>query len=387
MAEYGITDDGFVRKRLDLLLQEINDAVRGVFGENINLTPQSPDGQINGIVAGSNADLWEIAEDAYNAFNPSAATGDTLSSLVQLNGITRLPATFSRATLTITGANGTNIPGGSLVTTSDTGETFATDVAVVIAGGTAEVTATCLVTGPVQAVAGTLTKIDNPITGWQTVTNAADATVGTDEETDAALRARRELSVQASAQAILDSIYAGIAEVPNVTQLTVLENDTDVVDVNGLPPHSFRAIVVGGDDDDIAAAIWSKKPAGIKSDGTTVVVVPDIQGFPHDIGFSRPTLVPIEVVVDISIYDPNEFPGTGEQQIKDAIVSYANANFLLGEDVIYSRLFTPINSVPGQQVNSLEIAAIPGPLGTANIPIAVGEISQFLDANITVSIT
>ena len=124
MSEFGISEQGFKRKRLDQLLQEINDEMKIVFGDNFNVSPESPDGQVNGVISESNANLWEIAEEAYDAFNPSAATGVSLSNLVQLNGITRSPATSSRANLDITGTSGVLIPAGSLISTSDTGDQF-----------------------------------------------------------------------------------------------------------------------------------------------------------------------------------------------------------------------------------------------------------------------
>jgi uncharacterized phage protein gp47/JayE len=385
MLDYGITPEGFERKRLDVLLEEMNEAVRSVFGENINLSPESPDGQINGLVSGSNANLWELLEKAYDAFNPSAASGAALSNLVQLNGILRLPATKSRALLTLSGANATTVPAGALVATADTGTLFATETSVTIGlSGLVQVYARAVNTGPVIALAGTLTKIKTPITGWSGVTNLADALVGTNIETDPELRARRERSVSVAAQAVIDAIYAAVANVPGVEQVAVLENDTNATDGNGLPPHSFAVIASGGTEQDIADQIWLKKPAGITTFGDIAVVVEDSQGFPHTMNFSRPTEIPIFVEVNLTTI-PGEYPVDGDDQIKQAIVDYANLNFVLGDDVIYSRLYTPINSVPGHQVDSLFIATSSPPGGTSNISIGVNESSKFTLANIVVT--
>lgn len=390
MSEFGISNEGFKRKRLDQLLEELNDEVKSIFGDNFNVSPESPDGQINGVVSESNANLWEIAEESYNAFNPSAATGVTLSNLVQLNGITRLPATSSRAQLSLSGTAGTFIPAGSLVSTSDTGDQFSTELDVTLDGaGNASVFANALNTGPITALAGTITEIDTPITGWSSVTNSADAQIGTNEETDVELRSRREQSVARDAQAIIDAIFAGVANVPGVTQTVVLENDTNVVDGNGLPPHSFQVIAVGGVDEDIADVIWLKKPAGILSFGNTTVQIIDSQGIPHDISFSRPTEIDIYVEVDLTTFP--EYPANGDELIKQAIVDYANGEliagrgFSLADDVIYTRLYTPINSVQGHEIDALRIGTSPSPTGTSNIPIGATEISNFLTVNIVVN--
>lgn len=390
MAEFGVLPTGFSRKRLDQLLEELNDEVKAIFGDNFNVTPESPDGQINGVISESNANLWEIAEESYNAFNPSAATGVTLSNLVQLNGIDRLEATSTTDQLTLGGTASTLIPAGSLISTSDTGDQFSTNVDVTLdGGGAAVVDVTALLTGPITALAGTITEIDTPITGWSTATNLADATEGTNEETDTELRSRREQSVARDAQAIIDAIFAAVANIDGVTSVTVLENDTDATDANGLPPHSFQVIVVGGDNQAIADIIFLKKPAGITSFGTTTESVNDTQGIPHDISFSRPTEVDIFVTVDLTTNA--DYPANGDDLVKQAIVDYANGDlvvnrdFGLGEDVIYTRLYTPINSVQGHEIDDLFIDITSSPTGVINIPIAATEISNFLVANIVVN--
>jgi len=390
MSDYGISETGFKRKRLDLLLEELNAEMKAVFGDNFNVSPESPDGQINGVISESNANLWELVEEAHNSYNPSAATGVSLSNVVQFNGITRLPATPSRVQLTLSGNAGLLIPVGSLVSTSDSSAQFSTEIDVTLDGiGNGVVFANAVDSGPVAALAGTITVIDTPLTGWDTVNNVSDADVGVEEETDVELRARRERSVARDAQAIIDAIFAEVAAVPGVTKTAVLENDTNITDANGLPPHSFNVLVIGGIDADIGQAIWLKKPAGILSFGTTTVQIFDSQGLSHDISFSRPTVIDIYVEVDLTVFP--EYPAAGDELIKQAIVDYANGElvpgeeFSLADDVIYTRLYTPINEIIGHQIDALRIGITPVPVGTVNIPISATEISQFLVANIIVN--
>ncbi len=391
MSDFGISNTGFKRKRLDQLLSELDAEVKSIFGDNFNTSPESPDGQINGLISESNANLWEIAEEAYNAFNPSAVTGVTLSNLVQLNGITRSPATSSRANLTITGTAGTIIPTGSLISTSDTADQFSTEIDVTLdSGGNGTVFASAILTGPISALAGSLTVIDTPITGWDTVTNIADAIEGTNEETDVELRVRREQSVARDAQAIIDAIFAEVRAVSGVTEVTVLENDTNSgPDANGLPAHSVHAIVVGGVNEDIAQAIFIKKTLGATPFGTTTVAVNDDQGIPHDISFSRPTEIPIFIIVNLTTF--SDYPVNGDDLIKQSIVDYAEGllvsgrGFFLGDDVIHSELYTPINLIGGHTVDSLFIGTSASPTGTADIPIAITETSTFVIGDIVVN--
>jgi len=388
--DFGISATGFNRKRLDQILADKNSDVKAVFGENFNVAPESPDGQINGSLSESDALLWEIAEEAYNAFNPSAAAGVTLSNLVQLNAITRNAATSSRTQLTLTGTALTVIPLGSLVSTSDTGDQFATETEVTLDGaGNGTVFASSVITGPTEALAGTLTVIDTPVTGWATVTNVADADKGTNEETDPDLRARRIQSTASNAQSVIDALFAAVADLDGVTRTVVLENDTDITDAAGLPPHSFQVIVIGGVDAEIGLAIWLKKPAGITSFGNTSTPILDSQGISHTISFSRATEIPIFVEVDVTTFAA--YPANGDDLIKQAIVDYANGilvpgrGFSLAEDVIYTRLYTPINSVPGHEIDDLQIGLSAPATGVINIPISATEISLFTIANIVVN--
>lgn len=384
---YGIIQTGFNRKRLDLLLTELDTAVRTVFGDSINLSPEAPDGQINGTVSGSNADLWEILEMCYNAFNPSSAFGATLSSLVELNGLTRLSAQPSTVAIDVTGTPAALITAGSIISNGVT--QFSIDADITIGGGgTASGNATATANGGLIGLAGTVTTIETPIAGWTTVTNPLDAQLGRLQETDVQLRSRRASSVAIPAQSVIDTIFANLSALTGVTQVSVLENVSDSVDSNGVPAHGFVAVVEGGVDADIGNAIWQTKPAGTKAGGNTSYVVTDTQGFSQTINFSRPTQIPIYVKVVLS--RNNAYPDDGDDLVKQKIIDYAGGllvegeGFLLSEDVIQSRLFTPVNQVPGHDIINIFISTAPNPTLETNIVISSTEVSQFIIANIEV---
>jgi len=389
MTDYGISDTGFKRKRLNTLLTELNAAVKNIYGENFNVSEESPGGQINGIISASNADLWELAEESYHAYDPDYASGKTLSSLVQLNGITRLVATKSRVELTITGVANTIIPTGSIVSTSDTNVNFITENEIVIASsGSINVFALAENDGVISASINTVTEIETPVTGWDSVTNATQAQIGTNDETDVELRSRRARSVSRTAQAQIDAIQANVMNVDGVSKAVVLENDTAVANGNG-PAHSFHVIVIGGNDDEIAQQIWLSKPAGILAHGTTTVNVYDSQDVIHRVSFSRPVL--IDVFVNVVVTKNNDYPEMGDELIKEAIVMYANGDlihgrgFSLSQDVILTRLYTAINYVNGHEINELKIGISAATLDTENLQIASATISNFTVENITVS--
>lgn len=389
----GLSPTGFERKRLEEILADKTAEFKTVFGDNLNTSPESPDGQIIGTTSASDSELWEIAEGSYNAFNPSAATGVTLSNLVQINGITRQEAVPSTVILTLVGVDGTVVPVGSIVSTSDNTVSFTTDVEVTIpVSTTITVNATATVTGPVPAVAGTVTNIDNPITGWTSVTNLLDAVLGDNEESDPELRARRERSVSKPAKGILETIIAEVLGVDGVQEAFIFENTTLVTDVvNGTPGKSFQVVVLGGLDTAIAQAIFDEKPIGIEPFGTTLIPIVDSEGTSHDIGLTRPATIDIYVIVNL--VTSASYPVDGADTIKQNIVDYAGGILVQGrgfgvdDDIIQTELYTPVNSVQGHSVTSILIGIAPTPTLENNIVIDYDEVSNFNIANIIVNET
>jgi uncharacterized phage protein gp47/JayE len=266
---------------------------------------------------------------------------------------------------------------------------YATDAEVTIAAGVAVVGASAVIAGATVSLAATITTIVNPIAGWSTVTNPLDATVGTDEETDSALRIRQAQSVATPSQSLLESLFSAVADLTGVIQTIVLENDTGSVDGNGQAAHSVQVLVDGGDDDEIAEAIFNEKCVGITSIGSTTVVVLDNKGGSHNINFQRPTLVPIYVIVNLTA--GATYPANGDTLITQAIIDFAEGLLVegqrqgIGDNVINSRLYTPINSVIGHTIDSLFIGLAPAPASSTDLVIAFDGLAQFLSGNITIN--
>lgn len=390
--DYGITEDGFNAKRLPEILADKNSLVRLALGENINLDPQSPDGQINGLLALSDTQLWELAEACYNAFDPRSATGVALSKLVQLNYIERLEATASTVTLTVNGTFNTVIPAGSLVNDNAGGVNWSTLTEVIIpVGETITVEAQAVEVGAIVGLAGTLTNIVNPIAGWNSVTNNADAQEGRNTETDAELRTRRNLSTAQQSQNMIDSIFPAIANLDGVEKVRVYENDTNAIDPNGIPAYSVYAVVQGGLNSEIARVIYDEKPTGTPTFGTVTEVVNDLQGLPHNINFDRPDEVPIYISMDIQV--TGDFPADGQEQLKQAFVDWSNGllngcAINIGDDIVYTQLFIPANSLGcSYVVTALTSGIAPSPVGVVDIPIAFDDLATFDTANITINVS
>lgn len=239
--------------------------------------------------------------------------------------------------------------------------------------------------GPVPAPIGEITNVITPVLGWDSVTNPVSATLGLEYESDEDLRERFRVSKALRANNQAEALYSGLLNISGVDFIKIYENVTDVVDLMGLPPHSFMAVVQGGNSDDIGEVIWNNKPLGISSVGSTDVSVLDSQGIEQIVHFTRPIAVPIYVNLEITRVG-NGFPATGVEEIRAAIVEYFRTNNAVGEPVVYSRLFTPVNSVPGHQIDLLEIGTSPGSLSMSTINLDYDEYPVISPENITITV-
>ncbi len=378
---YGVTLQGFKKKRLIDIKAEIEATLKSSLSENVNLIPQSVLGQIVGIVAERESIEWEVMEQVYFSFYPQSAAGISLDNLVAINGIQRLKAKQSQGYVQLVGVDGTVVTAGSIINTSDTNESFTVDYDTTINGVT-NTAVTSVKYGEILGLAGTLTNIQTPINGWDSVSNSTDVLLGQTLETDKDLRIRRDRIVGRNSQNTKDSLISQLLLLTGVINVAVIDNKTDITDSDNVPPHRFLTIVEGGTDSEIGKVVWDNTPQGINSFGAVTVSVLDASNNLQNVFFSRPTLVPIYFIITITT-DSSYLVGS-DVQIKDDIVAYGNSNFTLSDDVITSKFYTPINQTNGIISIDIKIGKTSSPTSSANIPISSLEVSQYIASNISV---
>ena len=273
---------------------------------------------------------------------------------------------------------------------------YSTDEALTLnTSGEGQVTATRNVTGEYNPEPGTINSIQSPVSigRWDSVENIETINPGSAEETDEKLRERQQVSTMLTSYRQVEAIYAALRAIEGVIYVRVLVNSTkSPQDERGIPYKEVCAIVEGGNDDDIADALFLRFPVGIVGHGSTQVGRVDIQGVNYVISFQRPESVPIYVDLHILVYDRAAFPDNGIDFIKQAIVDYAEyaggeyKGFPPGENVVYTRLYTPINEVNGFSIVSLKIGKSASPTGETDIPIQFNEVARFYTQNIAVTI-
>jgi uncharacterized phage protein gp47/JayE len=245
------------------------------------------------------------------------------------------------------------------------------------------------VTGAITAPANTLTVIETPLFGMDSVTNLLDAAVGNERETDSELRLRRIESLRAIGTSTINGIVNSLRDLDGITSCFVFENNGDVTDGDGRPPHSYEAFIQGGDNDEIFQTLWLTKPAGIATYGNISGLVLDSQGFEHTLYFSRPVEKLIYLVIEITKNtDPLEiggvYPANGDTLVRDAVLAYG-ATFQIGQDVVLPRFWTPINTIPGILGIVVKAGFTAGPTGTSNLAIGAKELALFDTTRTTVT--
>jgi hypothetical protein len=223
-------------------------------------------------------------------------------------------------------------------------------------------------------------------------------------ETSQQFEFRRQNSVAMNSKGSMSSIYAAVfasganLPVPSVpTDVYVTENTTNSpLTIGGvtLVPHSVYVAVVGGDDNSIAQAIWSKKDLGCDYNGNTTVVVQDTSGYnppypTYNVTFERPAAVPIYFAVSI-VNDPS-LPAGVTSLIQAAIISAFSGGDggtaqRIGGHVYASRYYAPVLGIdPHIHVLSLYVGTAPSPVGVSAV-ININQYPTVAAANISVSL-
>ena len=126
MANYGITTKGFVRKTQEDIKSDLETTWKDKFGQDQDLSEDSPNSIIIGLVSEMADILWQTAEDTYNSLNRNSAEGIPLQNAVSLIGIKIKDKSKSTANVSFKGDNVTFIPANTQLKQANTGLIFKT---------------------------------------------------------------------------------------------------------------------------------------------------------------------------------------------------------------------------------------------------------------------
>lgn len=284
-----LTATGLQTATRDELLAFYTLQYQTIYGPDIDLSSNTPDGQMMNIQIQAVLDLLDLLSQVYNSFDPDNAIGVVLDQRVTINGIERQGGTYTVTPITLVVIQSINLYGldqtaQPIYTVADNaGNNYqleATQIAV--APGTHSFNFRAATPGAQLTIPNTITVPVTIVLGVSSVNNPTAAIVtGENEESDTALRIRRQRSVSLASQGYLSALLAALENVPNVSSAFVYENTSDSTDLDGIPGHSIWVIVAGsGAPADIAQAIYTKRNAGCGMKGTQTYTVTQVDGSP-----------------------------------------------------------------------------------------------------------
>ncbi|MCK5643836.1 MAG: baseplate J/gp47 family protein [Gammaproteobacteria bacterium] len=128
---FGLTTDGFARKRLQDIRDGLRTELEATFGP-INDGDGSTFDKILGPISEAISSTWELAEAVYFGVYPASAEGVQLDNVAQLIGLARIAAGSSTSIISATGTQGTVVPIATEFSVVTEGDVFDSDAAVTI---------------------------------------------------------------------------------------------------------------------------------------------------------------------------------------------------------------------------------------------------------------
>jgi uncharacterized phage protein gp47/JayE len=360
-----------------------------IYGADINLGSNTPDGNFINIFALSKEDILQLCVSLYDSFDPDEAVGVALDNISQLCGIARMGGSYTVTDIVVTATQAVNLSGlddtaVTPFTISDAnGNQFNLLVSQTISAyGTYTYSFQAEKVGFIQVIPNTITNIVTITPGIAAVNNPnAPTLVGADQETDAAMRVRRQVSVALPAQGAFYGLYAGLLSVYGLGEAVVYVNNTHSVDAKGVPANSIWVITDGGSAADIGDMIYRYLNLGCGMKGNQTVNLTQIDGSTFPVYYDE--------AVYQNFYATMRITSKSAVSINtSAIQTYLSANYVLGihEAADITSIDTLIREYSSDLVaNSLGVSLTLGSYGTSVLPSAYLNKLVLPVANITIT--
>ncbi|HDM8428218.1 TPA: baseplate J/gp47 family protein [Yersinia enterocolitica] len=285
------------------LFQTLSDSYKGIYGQDIDLDQESPDGQRVALEAQARTDIEAAIQWLYSQMDPDFNTGDMQQIIAKLHGLYLRPGSRSQRDLNVVTDRPVFLYSGYKIR-DQSNQVWFVRQNVTIPAGTTTVTFFAQDFGKVTGlIADTFTQL-TPELGVLSITSDVVAVVGRDEETPEEFRQRRNRSLENPATGSTGAIFAKVAQLAGVTDLNIGENDTKVDNpATGIPANSIWLVVEGGAVSDIVEVIVKQKGGGtgvkgevtgryietlVRPDGSTLSIA-------HDMQFDRPVYIPLHI--------------------------------------------------------------------------------------------
>ncbi len=273
------------------LVTYFTEQFQAIYGADINLSSDTPDGQMLNIFVQAILNVQDLIVSVYNSFDPDNAIGNVLDQRVTINGIQRQSGTYTVTPITLVNSTSVNLYGVDQEDDADAQAVYTIsdnagnrwvllDTELGLTAGTHSLSFRALLPGEQLTIPNTITTQVTIVLGVTSVNNPATySSLGVNEESDASLRVRRQQAVSLASQGYLAGLLAALENIDGVTSAFVYENISSVTDSDGVPGHSIWVIVAGaGAEADIAEAIYTKRNAGCGMFGAESYDITQVDG-------------------------------------------------------------------------------------------------------------
>ncbi len=270
---------------LATLISNLTAALQTIYGSDINVASNSPDGQMIKIFCQNAEDLLELAKSIYASFSLAGAVGTQLDQRVAMLGIPRQQGTYSTTPITIVTSQaltlyGLNQTAQPVFTIQDNAGNQWQLLTTQTPGsaGTYVYTLQAATIGANQVTANTITNQVTTVLGVTSVNNptVTGAVVGTNEENDTQLKVRAQQSFALPSKGPADAVEAQLLNTAGIIDAIVIENATSSPVAYApytVPANAIWPIITGGSPATIGAAIYGRKGMGCNQYGANSYVI------------------------------------------------------------------------------------------------------------------
>lgn len=334
MAE--VTSAGLVRTTYAELLSALRVALRDAMDVDFLVDDRTDGGDLTAVFADALDEQEALFEGFAVELDPRQASGSFLEAQAAIRGVERLSAGYSSVVCRVTAPQGTVIETTDYVPNEDGARFFASVETTIGVAGYADITFQAATAGAIEAAAGELDDADGLPDAVTVVTNAAAATPGRLEQTDAELRASMRERSAAIGQSTFDALYTALLEVPGLVEAKIIVNRDYLTDDDGRPPNAVEVVHRGGTAAAVAAAIWAAAGSlGVTFVSTALryaVTITDAAGGEQEVtaGYAVELTLYADVYLEVGGRWNTD---TGPGEVKAAVAAYVEA-LPIGDDVI-----------------------------------------------------
>lgn len=235
---YEIDKNGINLPNINDITDNLISQYQNVYGTNINVEQNTPDGQLINIKAQNQTDVNEIATYIYNSFDPNIAEGRALDRNVAYNGIKRNAGSYTQVPISMTANqtaslkglndNYTNPSGTGFTVADNLGNSYILITSTEVQAGTNILTFRAQNIGVIQPTLNTITNILTPQLGIVSCNNpSAPLQIGVEEESDYDLKNRFNQTFALGGLGNFDSLISSILNLNGVLSVSGENNWTN----------------------------------------------------------------------------------------------------------------------------------------------------------------